>query len=538
MLIDIKQHKRRMSALQAVRQELEPGWAECYDLSYPERGVGLNNSTTSVSDIQPKKNRILDDTLADTVRILASAIVSGTTPANSMWFGMSGGGEDDGEELSEEDRWFEQASKHVFNNIHGAGFDPVAYECATDMTIAGWFVLYVDAPESGGYLFEQWPLAECHITSSRPGQRVDTIYRTVSFTVEQVVNEYGFDSCSLKVRTSYTNGQMDDKVKVVHCIYPRSVSVADARLAKNLPFASIHFELDGDNMLRESGYHEFPCIVPRWMLVPGTPYATGPASKALGAARTLQDIKALELANLDLAVAGMYLGVDDGIFNPRTARLGPRKILVAASLDSLKRLDGDGAGFNVAFTAEDRLQAQIRKLMLADQLTPQDGPAMTATEVHARIQLIRQLLGPIYARLQSEYLQPLIERCFGIAYRAGILGVAPESIRGRPYIVKYVSPLARAQRMEEVTAIDQYVAGAAQIAQLYPEVLDTIDFDAAQKIRAEALGVPSKVVPTDVRLREIRAQRAEQQQAAQQQAMMSEAMVKSAPTLAGKMADG
>jgi hypothetical protein len=67
---------------------------------------------------------------------------------------------------------------------------------------------------------------------------------------------------------------------------------------------------------------------------------------------------------------------------------------------------------------QDKLQAQIRKILMADQLQAQDGPAMTATEVHVRVNLIRQLLGPIYARLQAEYLQPLIERCFGLAYRA------------------------------------------------------------------------------------------------------------------------
>lgn len=535
-MADIKFHKRRLEAQRAVRQELEPGWAECYDYSYPERGAGLNSSAAVPSEYQPKKNRILDDTLADCVRILSSAIVSGTTPANSLWFGMSTGSEnDDGEELSEEDRWFEDGSKTVFRNIHGSLFDPVAYEGAVDLTIAGWFVMYIDENPGGGYSFELWPISECFPSSSKPGHLVDTIYRETQFTVEQVVSEYGIDNVSQRVRSMHAAGKLDDKVKVCRAIYPRAVSAVDARMAKNLPFASVHFESDGDHLLRESGYHEFPCVVPRWMLVPGTPYATGPASKALGSVRTLQDIKTLELANMDVAVAGMWLGVDDGVFNPRTAKIGPRKILTAASLDNMKRLDA-GADFNVAFSAEDRLQAQIRKVMLADQLHPQDGPAMTATEVHARIQLIRQLLGPVYARLQAEYLQPLIERCFGIAYRAGILGAAPESIRGKSYVVRYVSPLARAQRMEEVTAIDQYVAGTLAVAEAHPDILDTIDFDAAQKIKAEALGVPSKVIPDATKLAKIRADRAEQQQAAQQQAAQSEAMVKAAPAMAGAMA--
>lgn len=538
MAADVRILKRRLSALSGARQLHESTWAECYDYSYPERGSGLNSTTSSSTDQQSKKNRILDDTLADSARILSSAIVSGTTPANSLWFGMGTGGSEDGGDdtagMNDEDRWFEQASNVIFTNIHGSNFDPNAYEGAIDMTIAGWFVMYIDEAKEGGYHFELWPTAECFVSSSRPGESVDTVFRKVRFTVEQVVNKYGLDNCSDKIKAQYAAGKVDETVEICHAIYPRALSIEGARMAKNLPFASVHFETDGDNLLLESGYHEFPCVVPRWMLIPGTSYATGPASKALGSVRSLHDIKTLELAGLDISVGGMWLGVDDGILNPRTVKLGARKIITVGSLDSMKELRSS-SDFNVGFMSEDRLQAQIRKTMLADQLQPQDGPAMTATEVHARIQLIRQLLGPIYARLQAEYLQPLVIRCFGLAYRAGILGQAPESIQGKNFTVRYVSPLARAQRMEEVTAIDQYVAGAIQVSQVHPEALDTVDFDAAQKIRADALGVPSKVVPTDVMIAKIRRDREAKQQAAQQQAMQQEALMKAAPALAGKM---
>jgi hypothetical protein len=306
-------------------------------------------------------------------------------------------------------------------------------------------------------------------------------------------------------------------------------------MSKNLPFASCHVEVATKTVLRESGYHEFPCVVPRWMLIPGTPYATGPMSNALGSIRSINDIKALELANLDLAVAGMWIAEDDGVLNPRTIKVGPRKIVVANSVDSMKALT-PGANFNVAFTAEERLQATIRKILLADQLQPQDGPAMTATEVHVRVQLIRQLLGPIYGRLQAEYLQPLIARCFGLAYRAGILGEAPDSLKGRVFSVKYISPLARAQKMEEVQAIDQYVAGAVQVSQVHPEILDTVDFDAAQRVRGAALGVPSSVMPTERDVAAKRQARADAQKQAQQQQTQADMMTRAAPELAKRAA--
>lgn len=541
-MADVQQILRRLETMVGARQPLEAEWKEIFDFSYPERGSGLESTKSIASETFSKKNRILDDTFADAMRILSSGIVSGTTPANSLWFGLDMGAkaeanenEEDGASLSEEDRWLEDSSNTVFENIHGANFDPCAYEGAIDLVAAGWFVLYIDEAEKGGYQFELWPLAECFVASSKSGGTVDTVYRKATLSVEQVVNKYGINAVSEQVRKAYNDGKFLDDVEVLHAIEPRRMYVPGSRMAKNLPISSCHIEVSTKHELKESGYHEFPCVVPRWMLVPGTAYATGPASKAMGSVRTVNDVKALELANLDVFVGGMWLGVDDGVLNPRTVKVGARKIITAASTESLKDLRPAG-DFNVAFVSEEKLQAQIRKTLLADQLQPQDGPAMTATEVHARIQLIRQLLGPIYARLQAEYLKPLIERCFGLAYRAGILGTAPASLQGKDFLVRYVSPLARAQRMEEVTAIDQYIVGAANVAQLHPEVLDTIDFDEAQKVRAEALGVPSKVIPTAAAIRKKRQDRADQQQAQQQQAAQAEAMKAAAPQLAAKVA--
>jgi hypothetical protein len=242
----------------------------------------------------------------------------------------------------------------------------------------------------------------------------------------------------------------------------------------------------------------------------------GPVMDALPDARTLNELCKMDLAAGDLAIAGMWIAEDDGVLNPRSVKVGPRKIIVANSVDSMKPLQS-GSNFQYAETKIARLQASIRKILMADQLQAQDGPAMTATEVHVRVALIRQLLGPVYGRLQAEYLQPLITRCFGIAYRAGVLGQPPQSLAGRNYSIRYISPLARSQKLEEVTAIDQYVAGAMAAAAVDPSVMDNVDLDEAQRIRGDALGVPSAVIRSKADVSARREQRAADAQAAQQQ---------------------
>lgn len=516
-MFDPKAVVRRLHTLRSNRQPHEAGWKECLDYSFPERGHGLNSSAISPEEAQSKKNKILDDTAQDAARTLSSSVVSGTTPSNSLWFGIDAGFANDEDEDA---RWLDDSARTIFENIHASNFDAAAFECALDLVAVGWFVLHIDEAKEGGYHFEQWPIAQCFISSSRLGGLVDTIYRECEMSVEQVVTTYGLYKVSNQVRQSYQNEKFDVKVKILHAIEPRKVSVVGARMSKNMPFASYHVEIETNHPLKESGYHEFPCAIPRWMLVPGSCYATGQMSSALGSIRTINDIKALELAGLDVAVSGMYVAEDDGVLNPKAIKLGPRKIIVANSVDSIKPLSS-GAQFDVAFTAEERLQAQIRKAMLADQLQPQDGPAMTATEVHVRVQLIRQLLGPIFGRLQAEYLQPLIERCFGIAYRAGVLGQAPESLQDRRYTIRYINPLARAQRLEDVTAMDRLEQTLAAEASMDPTILDLYDFEEATRLRGNFLGVPNKVIRNKDAVDKLRDARKQAQQDQQQQAQMA-----------------
>ena len=161
---------------------------------------------------------------------------------------------------------------------------------------------------------------------------------------------------------------------------------------------------------------------------------------------------------------------------------------------------------------------------------------MTATEVHARVNLIRQLLGPIYGRLQAEYLQPLITRCFGIAYRAGVLGQAPESLQDRAFSVKYLGPLARAQRLEDVTAMDRFEQTLMMEAQADPSVLDVYDFELAARERSKHLGVPQLLLRTSDKVDALRDSRKQAQQNQQQQAMQQQVTTDAMGAIANKVA--
>ncbi len=515
---------RRLEALKGIRRPVEKVWEDCFNASYPHRASGFG-STIDADQAQRKKAEILDVVTTDAVRTLASNIMSGLTPANSRWFALDVGQR----ESQDERRWLDDAAQVLFENIHASNFDAEAFEAIIDAVCAGWFCLYIDEnTEKGGLYFEQWPLASVYAAASTQSGIIDTIYREFELTAEQAVATYG-NAVSGKVKEC-AEKKPDEKFTFVLEIKPRKDGKPGAKMAKNLPFSSITVEKNTKQVVRESGYHEFPCAVPRWLRVPGTPYAVGPLSDALPEANMLNELKRMHLASAEMTIAGMWIAEDDGVLNPRTIKVGPRKVIVANSVDSMKPLQPAGS-WQLAQEEIRQSQAAIRKILMADQLQPQDGPAMTATEVHVRVNLIRQLLGPVYGRLNAEYLQRVIERCFGLAYRAGVFTPPPQSLAGRDFSIRYISPLARAQKLEDVTAVERFAANLGQLAQISPDVLDLVDFEEMARITGDGLGVPMKVMRSEQDVAELREQRAKQQQQQQQQMMLAQVAQQAAPDM-------
>lgn len=500
---------RRLSVLKGQRSVHENVWRDCFDYSFPLRGSGLMQSSLTAQSALDRRARLVDSTATDAGRILAAQLQGGMTPANARWFGLDVHNAPD-----EWKAWLDNAADQLHQEIHNANFDCEALDCQLDVVGAGWFVMYVDTDrEVGGFVFESWPISQCYVSSSRADGKIDTIYRAYSASAEQLVNEFGPDAVSAKTAKMATDAP-DTMVNMVHAIYPRQG--AAGKFAKNMAWASCKVEVDTQKLVSESGYPQFPCVVPRMSKIPESHYAVGPMFDALPDVRQLNQLKRMDLAGADIAISGMWIAKDDGVLNPRTIKVGPRKVIVANDTESMKPLLS-GANWQLADVRIAQLQASIRKMLMADQLSAQDGPAMTATEIHARIALIRQILGPMFGRMQAEYLTHLVELCFSIAYAAGIFPPPPEQLAGKSFTVKFISPLARSQNLEDVTAIQNAVAFILQVQPFMPTVLDNYDLDAMSRVLAMSQGVPQKCLRDMDKVLLLRQQRAQQQAAQQQQ---------------------
>jgi hypothetical protein len=537
----VKRVRERLGMLVSARQLHESTWDECYKYTHPQRGAGIQTSVgLTASEYQNEKARIYDDTAADSVRTGTSTFLGSAVPPNAVWAGLEVGGDSEDEKA-----WLDQAAEFIWKNIHSSNFDAESADAMIDQWIAGWFVMYCEEQEGGGFYFESWPIGQCYIASSKSGSMIDTVARKWEYNVGQCVGVYGIDNVSDTTRQKYHDGKLEDKITICMLIEPRPDTKGgdtQGRLATQLPFASYVIEEAASHLLKESGYHEFPCMAPRWMRLPGSAYATGPVSDCLPSIKTLNEMTKWTLMGAETAIAPALIVANDGVVNARNIKLGPRKIIVADTTDSIKPLM-TGADVKTGIIMAESLQSRIRKVLVADQLPPADGPTKTAYEWSVRVQAVRAMMGPMFGRLQAEWLQPLIVRCFGIVWRANIasqfalIGEPPESLLDRPFSVKYLSPLARSQKQVEVDAMDTFemnlfgTLGATGDA----SVLDVYDMDAAKRERASITSIPQKLIRDDKMVAQIREQRAQAAQQAKQEEMQTQNQLETQSAMADRI---
>lgn len=511
----IKKICERVGSLRSERASLEVVWKDCYEYTYPVRSSGLCGNRLDASQAKNKVAKLLTSEGTRGARTIASLIVGSMTPSNVLWFNIVV------EDASKsENAALTTVANELWKTIHASNFDSESMECMLDNVISGQFALYIDeSKDSSGLNFQQWNLADVFAASTRKDGLIDTVYHAYSMTAEQAVTEFGKDSVSEKLRQK-AEKEPNTICNFIHMIAPRTEYIPGSPFNKNLPFLSYHIDVDNKMLIRESGYHEFPVCFPRWQKQRESVYGVGLVYDALPAIKELNELKRLEKIALDMAAVGMYAVVDDGILNPETIRLSPRGVVAVSDTNNIKPLSS-GANFNVTFSAEDRLANEIRETLMADQLPPVDSGVRTATEFHIRLQYLRQLLGPVFGRLEAEWLQVLITRCFGIALRNEWVAV-PLSLANRSYTIKYLSPLAQSQRENEIASIERFIGQVGSVVQVNPEVLDNIDFDETVRLLGEKLSIESGIIRDPETVEQIRKARAKAQQQAQQQAMQQQ----------------
>ena len=397
--------------------------------------------------------------------------------------------------------------------------------------------------------------------------RVNTVYRQILMTAEQMVDTFGKEAVSKRVLKAYENpATCFQTFTVIQAIEPRPDYDRTKKDKFNMPYRSVYFEeVEGtysnsvdadsvatpgkDRILREEGFKSFPCLVPRWTASKRSPYGRSPGMKALGVVMALQEETAIKDRSVDYTVNPPVLVPEEYESKPLDFGPGGVSYCNLSLAQQVKtawdvKLDLSAVSADIQDKRQSINNYFYKDLFMMLAQTARYG--RTAYEVEKIDKEKMLIMGPVLERLHLELLDPLIASTLQCMERFGLIPEIPDELKaeqvdlfgerryvdihGEPYReatddakaiseqinIEYVSILAQAQRAAGVDAMSTYVQSLAGASQVWPNAVDMLDVDKWCRTLADQLGVDPELIPSQEEANAAREQRAQQMQQTQQ----------------------
>lgn len=380
---------------------------------------------------------------------------------------------------------------------------------------------------------------------------VDTVYLEKEMTIGRLVQRYGYDNVSDVSKTFYNKGELDKKVKVVHCIEPRRERNPLKLGNGDAPFASIHIEMDKQHVLQESGFEEMPIIVFRFWKNVGEVQGRSPAMDALPDIRAVNKLVEMFERAGEMSLDPPRMISSEDVLGAGKIPWGPG---VSIPIHQSGRMGSDRAPIEPIFTVQSPIWAKeriidlrenIKEYFMNDVLSDLNNSSrQTLGEAHIRNELRMFKAGPMLIRLLLELISPFLDRCFNILLSRGYFGVVAGSVQDllmqmngiRPkylsedfinsrvnglkgYRLNFICPAARLMKLEESQGVDEFTNYVAMAAQLRPDAADNVNFDEAVRAKQKLSGATQKLIYPPGAVAQQRRARAQAQ--AQQQELLA-----------------
>ena len=459
---------------------------------------------TTTSPGERRTDDIFDGTPMQAAIGLANAVGGMLRPEGEQWFYIR----TDDENLNkveEAGAWLHDSEKRLMKALDNpkARFRQSSGEIDLDLAVLGTGCQFIgDSKDLRHLMFQSLHLKDITVIFSDEGVPEGVFIRR-EFTLRNAESRFTAEALSDATRQKLSQRTRDDayedKVVLLHAILPRKEGRADALIARDLPYADIWIEVDARHEIQVSGYHEFPCVIPRWDTSSGETYGRSPGMVALPDSDTLQAqgetflIAGQRAADPPLAVP------NDSSFNDINTFPGG---LAYYSTEAAAAVRGNPffplvTGANIPLTQQMQMDTrdQIRAAFYRNVLNlPVEGPQMTATEVIQRKEEFIREMGPVFGRLETDYPAPQIERSFGLMLRAGGFAPIPEVLQGKNVRFEFESPIKRIRQQVEAAAARLWVQEMVALSEVRPEALDLVNIEAYARFTHSAAHLPQSII--------------------------------------------
>lgn len=489
--------RKKFDAVDADSKIVRGIWDELEKYVVPYRGR-MFQKDSGEGAVEWDKYDHYDDTAVISAQTL-SASVHGAILPPIQWFLMNFKDEDLKNDDDASD-WLADSNKRTYHAIDNSNFALEADELILDLTGFGHGFM-VDEPsgKDNDLMYSMVSLKEAFFEEAFDGSPY-FFFRKLEWTATKLVSKFGYDDLPKKVQKSYDNASTasDAKFVVIFAIYPRSANATNDTTtmlnSAKRPWGHAYFlHTEKEQIGKTGGYYEMPVYSVRWRKVSGSQWGHGPGHVALGDIKQLNQHRLMRTRAVEKAIDPANMVTQRGLLS--TLNLGPRGLTVVKSKDSLW-VHESKANFAVSREELELLRDSIRQAFHVDQLELKESPAMTATEVQVRYELMNRLLGPTQGRIKVDWLNRIVENAFKNEMREGRLLPLPEILRNKSLEIgiEYLGALATAQKSQLANDMFTWAAQGVELSQAYPRVKYVVDEVELYRQIGRLKNVPEKVI--------------------------------------------
>lgn len=398
----------------------------------------------------------------------------------------------------------------------------------SNLNLKGFRGFYFNAEKTGSFLIQDGA-----------NGLVDTAFRRFELTARVAEDRWGKAALSEKIRSTLEAGKGDESFKFVHAIYPRPKGEQYGLAGKGMPWASCWVEYETKHIVLETGYRKFPAAVPRYQRTPGEVTGRGRGDLAFPDTWTLNSAKRMGLEDWALKIRPPIMHSHNSVIGTLRMIPGAPTPINTQGQDIRHAIMPweTGSHPEVSQINEENLRKTIRSIFYVDQilaLMEVQKSEMTAFEFAKKIELLFRILGPVYGRMEWEYLFRIVDIMWDLLYHAGAFPPPPPEIQqtnGR-ISMQFHNPIAKAQRSGDAEALTLALNDLGGLAQIFPQVFDRLDPQETADGIFDIRGLPAKWLRSDEQLKRYQAEKQKQQEqelAMQQAGQLADAAGKGAP---------
>jgi hypothetical protein len=408
-------------------------------------------------------------------------------------------------------------------------FASQSFQLYEDLGAIGTAAMAVLESRDAGTLYSCRHMREC-VIAQNDEDRTDTLIRSWQYTATQAYQAWGAAAGDGVLKALEKTPER--KFRFIHSVRPRlGRDPQRGGEAAHMAWQSRYVNVTDKTMISEGGFAEFPYVAPRFSVRTGESYGRSPGMTALPDVKMLYEMKKTLLKAAQKVVDPPLQVPDDGYIMPIKTVPGALIWYRAGQQDRIEPLR-TGGDLQIGQEMLQALQQQVIRTFYVEWMllpsSPDDpaaaGKGVTATYVLQQRDEKMRLLSPMLARLQSEFLGPLIDRDFALKWRQSVrsrFGAGspfpppPAALQRARLRVEYVSPIAIAQKSSQLDSLMRLVQTQLQLMQADPTMPHILDGEGIMRLVGRDLNTPQLALKTPEKLQQ------EQQAAAEAQAQLN-----------------